>query len=356
MTARKKRNGKIDLLKFLFAIIIVANHSKNVVGSKNSIFLNGSFAVEFYFLVSGYLLMAGIKRLSNPPTSLGIETRDFLLKKYKSFCPELILAYILAFTVYALAQKNGLPKLFMTTFSEVLLINMSGIWVKTLNGPIWYLSSMLLAMAILYPLLRKFGDTALYVVIPVGSLVLLGWFCGNGSTPRNPLAWIGWTYRGNIRAIAELGIGICLYPIVEKMKQIKFSALGRILLTFVEYASYAAIVYYMYARSASRVDYFLLLVFAVALIITFSEKGIDAALFSGRFSWFGKYSLSLYLCHHFFARNVRNFFPDCSNKQLLLIYNISSAVAALLVMLLSDLIRKHGSKLNLKRLFIRSAE
>lgn len=353
MSARKNRNGKIDLLKFIFAIIIVANHSKNIVGSKNSIFLNGSFAVEFFFLVSGYLTMASIKRLSEHPASLGIETRDFLLRKYKSFCPEIILAYILAFSVYALAEKTGLPRMFATTFSEILLINMSGIWATMINGPIWYLSSMLLAMAIFYPLLRKFGNTALYIIFVV-SLLLLGWFCGIGTTPRNPLEWTGLTYRGNIRAFAEIGIGICLYPIVEKMKQLNCTVFARVLLTFVEYACYALLIYYMYAQSASRADYFFLLVFAVALIITFSEMGIDAAVFRGRFFWFGKYSFSLYLCHHFFARNVKVFFPDFSNKRLLFIYNICSAVTALFVMLLSDLIRKYGSKLKLKRLVVRN--
>lgn len=355
MSTQKKRNGKVDLLKFLFAIIIVFNHSKNVVGSKNSIFLGGSFAVEFFFIVSGYFMMAGIKRLSRPPVSLGIETKDFLVRKYKSFCPEIIIAYILAFTVYALAKKTDLLKMFMTTFSEVLLINMSGLWVTIINGPVWYLSSMLLAMAILYPLLRKFGDTALYIIIPIISVLLLGWFCGNETNPRDPLKWIDWTYKGNLRAIAELGIGICLYPIVEKVKQLDFTVFARCLMTVVEYALYALLVYFMYTYTASRLDYFFLVLFAIALIISFSEKGIDAPLFNGRFFWLGKYSFSLYLSHHFFAKNVRAFFPEFSNKHLLLIYYVLSAATALVVMFLSDLIRKYGSKLNLKRLFVRPA-
>ena len=353
MAQRKKRNGKIDFLKILFAIIVVFNHSKNVVGSKNSIFLGGSFAVEFFFIVSGYLLMAGIQRLSAPPASLGLETRDFMIRKFKGFCPELIFAYIFSITVNFIARGTSLSQLITSTFSEPLLISMTGIWSKILNGEIWYLSSMLLCMAIMYPLLRKFGDTALYIIIPLISLFLLGWLCGNDYSPRDPTKWMGLTYKGNLRAFAEMGIGVCLYPVVEKVKKIDFTLFARCLLTVVEYTLYALLIYYMYKYTASKTDYFFLLVFAVALIISFSEKGIDAPLFAGRFSWWGRYSFALYLSHNYIGKNLKYFFPDLTGKQRLPIYYAGAAVTALVVMLLSDLIRKHGSKLKLKRLFVR---
>lgn len=353
MASRKNRNGKIDLLKFLFAVIVLIHHSRYVVGDENSLFLGGSYAVEFYFLVSGYLMMASIKKMSQQTLSLGAETGAFLLKKYKSFCPEIILAYIIAFTVTLIAQKTKFFDLLSTSFTEALLLGMTGLRVRTINGAIWYLSSMLISMAILFPLLRKYGDTALHIIIPVGSVLLLGWFCGNGKTPRNPTEWLGWTYRGNLRALAELGIGITLYPIVEKVKQLKFTVFGRILLTFVEYACYALLIHYMYAEKATRVDYFYLVIYMIALIISFSQQGIDVPVFNGRFSWLGKYSFSLYLCHHFYATRIGVLLPDLSQKRLLVVYYGVSVVTALVVMLLSDAIRKYGSKLNLKRLFVR---
>lgn len=353
MASRKNRNGKIDFLKFLFAVIVLIHHSRYVVGDKNSLFLGGSYAVEFYFLVSGYLMMASIKKMSERTLSLGAETGAFLLKKYKSFCPEILITYIIAFAVTFLGTKTKFFTLLTTTFSEVLLINMTGIWAKSVNGAIWYLSSMLIAMAILFPLLRKYGDTALYVIIPVGSVLLLGWFCGNVKSPRNPTEWLGWTYKGNLRALAELGIGISLYPVVEKLKKMKFTVFGRILLTLAEYACYTQLIHYMYTSTATRKDYFYLLIYAIALIISFSQQGIDVPVFNGRFSWLGKYSFSLYLSHHFYSKNIRTFFPELSDKRLLAVYYGVSVVTALAVMLLSDAIRKYGSKLNLKRLFVR---
>ncbi len=354
MASTKKRNGKIDFLKFLFAIIVLIHHTRYVVGDENSLFLGGSLAVEFYFLVSGYLMMAGIQKMKERPVSLGAETGAFLLKKYKSFCPEIIISYIFAFAVTYIGGKTGFFKLLATSFSDVLLLGMTGLRIKPVNGAIWYLSSMLLAMAILYPLVRKFGKTAVNVIIPVLSLVLLGWFCGNGDSPRNPTGWIGWTYRGNLRALAELGIGIFLYGVVERVKKVDFTVFGRILLTLAEYACYGLFILYMYREKASRMDYFFILLLALGLIISFSQKGIDTVVFDGRFSWLGRFSFSVYLSHHFYSTNMDKFFPELSGNRLLVLYYGLSLGTALVVMGLSDLIRKYGSKLQLKRLFVRS--
>jgi peptidoglycan/LPS O-acetylase OafA/YrhL len=101
----------------------------------------------------------------------------------------------------------------------------------------------------------------------------------------------------------------------------------------------------MYVDVASRMDYFYLLLYAVALVLSFSQQGIDTAVFTGRFfSWLGKYSFPLYLSHHFYSMNIKVFFPGLSRKRLLLVYYGCSALTALVIMVASDLIRKFGSK------------
>ena len=55
-------NGKIELLRFVFAVIIVIHHSRYIFGDDYSPFLGGSLGVEFFFFVSGYLMMATIAK------------------------------------------------------------------------------------------------------------------------------------------------------------------------------------------------------------------------------------------------------------------------------------------------------
>ena len=52
---KKHRDYFIDLLKFVFALLIVLYHSKNLVENEgDSIFIGGVISVEFFFLTSGY--------------------------------------------------------------------------------------------------------------------------------------------------------------------------------------------------------------------------------------------------------------------------------------------------------------
>lgn len=54
----KKRNGSIELYRFLFALVIMVRHIKPLFVSNgyNRLFGRGALGVEFFFIVSGYLM------------------------------------------------------------------------------------------------------------------------------------------------------------------------------------------------------------------------------------------------------------------------------------------------------------
>lgn len=58
----KERNHTIDLLKFIFSLVIMLRHSEMMFQGDmkydHMIFPGGSRAVEFFFIVSGYLIAA----------------------------------------------------------------------------------------------------------------------------------------------------------------------------------------------------------------------------------------------------------------------------------------------------------
>ena len=83
MKTKKVRNGKIDFMKFLFAFIIVIHHSRNLVGDDVSPFFGGSFAVEFFFIVSGYLFLRTILKAPDNTSEIGKETKNLIEQKQK---------------------------------------------------------------------------------------------------------------------------------------------------------------------------------------------------------------------------------------------------------------------------------
>ena len=83
----KNRNGKLELLRFLFSVIVMLLHAGNIPGFENRLFKTGAFSVEFFFLISGYLMMGSIERSMTYPQqeSIGKETFRFLRKKSSGY-------------------------------------------------------------------------------------------------------------------------------------------------------------------------------------------------------------------------------------------------------------------------------
>ena len=212
---RKQHNVTIDFLRFLFSVIVVLHHSRYVLGDDNCYFLGGSLAVEFFFFVSGYLLLAGADKagrknsagttgiggetngigaettgIGGEANGIGAETLHFILHKIRSFLPEFLIAWWIGFVLIGVVRQYGVLdylKAFGNDFWELTLVKMSGLFTHGIDGAMWYLSAMLLGMAILYPLLRTKRDLMTHLVCPLIALFLYGYLCQAEGHPRDPI-------------------------------------------------------------------------------------------------------------------------------------------------------------------------
>jgi len=344
------RNGKIEFWRFIFSVIIVIHHSRALLGDANCMFLGGSLAVEFFFLVSGYLMMASIAKKKDPPVALGSETLEFIGRKMKGLLPELIVAYIVALTFASVVAKSNLEEIvmmFASSFFEVTQLKMSGLPAQALNGVTWYISSMLLCMAILYPLIRKFPNVMTRVVAPLVALLLLGYMAANYTAPRAPVTWLGLTYKGNLRAMAEICLGVMCYFAARRLSSLSLSVVGKILIMLAEWACHIFAIWYMYTQKATNADYYVILIMMIGVTLSFSHQGIDAKFFDCKFfAMLGRWSLPLFLCHTFFAQRLGKVLPKgLSNDQKMAVYLLCAVVAATAVHLISKLLKKCGPKM-----------
>ena len=318
MKPTSKRVGEIELFRAIFCLIIMIRHGGEMFGTLQIPFGGGAFGVEFFFLVSGYLMMATIaKRLGQSTDRLGTETLTFVGRKMGAFYPEMVVAYIVGFVIESVAMKlNGqqVYELFMNDPFEVLLLRMTGLGRNTINGAVWYLQSMILCMLILYPLIRKFPDMMQKVVMPLVAVLLLGWLCRNYTDLRNPNLWIDFTFKGNVRGLAELSLGAVAYPIVQWLKGFRLTLPYRIGLTVLKWGCWLSLLAYMY-KNNTKYDAFFCLVFFLAIVLAFSQQGVDAGLYQNRFVyWLGKMSLPYFLSHIFFAQDLPLLLPKDASK------------------------------------------
>lgn len=375
---RKQHNVTIDFLRFLFSVIVVLHHSRYVLGDDNCYFLGGSLAVEFFFFVSGYLLLVGADKAGRKngagyllpdgvdmagrteaagleTKGIGSETLHFILHKIRSFLPEFLIAWWIGFVLIGVVRQYGVLdylKAFGNDFWELTLVKMSGLFTHGIDGAMWYLSAMLLGMAILYPLLRTKRDLMTHLVCPLLALFLYGYLCQAEGHPRDPIVWLGVCYKGLVRAVAGLCTGVVICMAVRRLKRFFPSGLtktGNALAIGVQLLCLLLTIRYMAEQEPSEYDYFYMFLLMLLVLLSFAGFGLESVLGNSQrlhllSAFLGKYSLSLYLGHLYFAQHVNELLPEelYSGKIRMTVYLAAAFVNGLLVMGLSALYRRYS--------------
>ena len=386
---RKQHNVTIDFLRFFFSVIVVLHHSRYVLGDDNCYFLGGSLAVEFFFFVSGYLLLVGADKagraeaagletkgigagttgiggetngigaettgIGGEANGIGSETLHFILHKIRSFLLEFLIAWWIGFVLIGVVRQYGVLdylKAFGNDFWELTLVKMSGLFTHGIDGAMWYLSAMLLGMAILYPLLRTKRDLMTHLVCPLLALFLYGYLCQAEGHPRDPIVWLGLCYKGLVRAIAGLCTGVVICMAVRRLKRFSPSGLtktGNALAIGVQLLCLILAIRYMAEQEPSEYDYFYMFLLLLLVLISFSGFGLESVLGNSQrlhllSAFLGKYSLSLYLGHLYFAQHVNELLPEelYSGKIRMTVYLAAAFANGLLVMGLSALYRRYS--------------
>jgi len=283
------KNGSIEFLRFMFAMMILIFHAQVIVKTPNPLFVNGYFGVEFFFIVSGFLMASSAYKSSFSEHQEN-DVFQFVWKKYKSIFPYHIFAFSLAFVskviMGALLLKQIIELLF-ASIPEFLLIEMAGIGMDmaNVNGIEWYVSSMIIATFIMYPFLRKNYKSFVSVTAPLLVLFLTGWlFKENNQTLNATIVWTGLVCKGILRAIAEMALGCICFELSKKLKNENLKRIYRWIVSIVEIACYIAVFYYANSNWDSKIEFGMLFVLAIGVIISFSGQSVFYKLSNNKFT------------------------------------------------------------------------
>ena len=348
-----KRNGEIDLLRFVFAVIILIHHYNALF--KLGIFEHGYIGVEFFFVVSGFLMARHAVRStvdSGDLNGIADETWRYLTQRVRGFYAYYLLAAFLQVIVrYVIVTYIGKTRLMfgflqsIPTFSLTFMgLNSSqtGLYV----GNTWYLSSMLIAIFLLYPLLLRRRKFAAAVVFPAVALFVLGYLYAENSSVAVWENWSGLAYYGVLRAVGEMALGASLFRLscylTEKRPRLLYAdnRLAGIAVTFFKAFCFAVVIAFASGSILGKpfersFNLHALLWCALGILLSFSDVGYSIP--DSRVTrYLGKLSLPLFLFHGFIRWTVWEYIGHPISVKLFAGLVVMTVAVSIALMYLTD--------------------
>lgn len=296
------RVTSIDGLRGILAVIIALFHFGQVYGVGNT-FHRGYFAVEVFFMLSGFLLANKIAK-----TTGSISILKDIVHRLRHLYPIYFISIIFLVMLYSVVWFNWNPiawinsesSHFISLLSELLCIQVSGIGqLIYVNGPIWYVSALLLSILIIMIIYKYLPNKFSKIVIGLLTVTIYvlfyildphmnaSGFFANTQIP-SPL----------LRGVAGLGLGCCLYWIycryIEKGKKCAY-------LNYYAIISCILLILPLVVTEPSRSNYLLFIPAAICILTMFwlGEEGKFPILNSKPLQYLGKISYTFFVMQSF---------------------------------------------------------
>ncbi|MDE6727287.1 MAG: acyltransferase [Oscillospiraceae bacterium] len=339
MNKSVQRNGAIDFWKFAFSILIVICHLEimpSFAHDRVIWFKSASIGVEFFFIVSGFLMA---KHTRDEGMTAGKATWEFIKSKYLGIIPMYLFAYFVSLTVKA-ALGDDLLKLFGGSIFELLFLHNAGL--SQLFGArffvvqaTWYISAMLLSMFVLYPILHSHRDMFLNVVAPLLCIFIMGYFAKYEKTLKFMDGFFS-----IMRAAAEICLGCIAYRVCEVLKKHQIAKATGVMLTIIECSCYISIFVTAFFIGRGMYDFIAVIILAMGVAISFSGKSYSGIIFRGVLCKFlGKLSLAIYLNHVIVIYLFQDFnMPLSVTTEVILVFALTIALS-LICVFVTDIIQ-----------------
>ena len=314
------RNASIDFFRYFFMINICLWHFNDPLHLLN----HGYLAVEFFFVLSGFFFYYTEKKNQD------LHTIQFVIKKYKRFYPKYLFAFmitaILKWRLFIPEELGGVNSWFdacLSRIAEIFLIQATGFSESgehVINGPMWFLSSLIWSSAILWTTIRTFKEKAISWFLPVVIVVGYTWMLNNPDhwnlERHDPSVIL--IYPRMIRGICGLSLGYMLAHIFNKYN------LNEIPLPIINIASILALFIFLLSEFASNsYDNHALISLLFIIIACFRPDSLFNKVFNSRvFISLGEKSFDMFLIHIAFLVLYRHFLRmfDLPIYEIVLLY------------------------------------
>ena len=172
-----KRNGEIDILRFIFAICIMGIHFE-VLG--NNLFPNAYIGVEFFFLLIGYFMAKRFsKNMLYEISSIPEISLRYIFSKVGRIYQYFLVAFSTNIVIQAVMNHWSVRMTLANTIRSLPDLSFTHLVLKTddrlyITGS-WFLSAMFISMMIVCPLYLLLRNWSSKVVFPISAIMIWGY-------------------------------------------------------------------------------------------------------------------------------------------------------------------------------------
>lgn len=346
-----KRNVAIELWRFLIAITIIGFHVGWIIARScdgtngfwmetTNWFFGSSEVLLIFTLTAGYFLTSHFQRKNEDKDyqkrSASSKAWEYTASRIKGLIPVLIIGYLLGVLI---STKFYYPDY---NFQQICSMTINSIWeflgfhavglrsvggeFFNLNGPLWFISAIIIVGYFLYYGLSKNEDTMRGLIAPFIFVFLSGWWAftntraaqtawstlglqtastnGMGGAATSSTAFIGFNNGLLFVMLGMLG-GMLLYYLISYLKEKEFSKNSRIALTVLNVVCTVLLLWYtVYPTTWFDLDRWTVSLLCILVIgLTLLNKDYFTDLLNNKytnklFNYLGSISLYIYMLHY----------------------------------------------------------
>ncbi len=206
----KRKNNLIELHRIILTLVVCLHHASSLATGRLPL-RRGYLAVEYFFMLSGYLLHRSFVKESEH------STLRYLGKRIRRLYPEYLLAAVVSILIYGVLGRDfDLTR----AVQELLMVQNTGIFhMGGYNYPCWYIAVMMVAGVLIYGMLTVSERVYVKVIAP---LVILGGYTYLTGLPDGIEEWgyVGPVSQPLLRGFCGMSAGVLISCFVRRKMQI----------------------------------------------------------------------------------------------------------------------------------------
>ena len=275
--------NEISILKLIFSVIVVLYHYYYGIGAMGLFpFRKGYLGVEFFFIVSGFLMMKKIDT-----TDIG--AKRYTINKAKRIYPHFIIALTMMFLLRLVgiiskegfAVKNIALNFIRYILEALFLVEIRLPFNDRLLGQAWYISAMVIVGFFMFYILRRAGKQLVWLLFLLSGVFIFMSFKQYGDFHLNFQylnIYKGFgLYYGLIRGFCGMSMGCTAYVLAGKLKTV--SGAKALALKIADLAVLIAILMIICIGTIPDMDYVVIALIFVLVTLTFAKQSFFANIY-----------------------------------------------------------------------------